>query len=109
MLHGSQCLSNRDTRSVRLPTSTAAARTCLRQARACHLCACADATDATQVAINWCICKGTVPIPGAKSLAQAQENLGALGWRLAASEEAALDAAAQSIKKGMVQNIFQTA
>ena len=26
--------------------------------------------------------QGTVPIPGAKDLAQAKENLGALGWRL---------------------------
>ena len=53
----------------------------------------------SQVAINWCICKGTVPIPGAKSLAQAEENLGALGWRLAASEEAALDAAGLAARR----------
>jgi hypothetical protein len=26
--------------------------------------------------------QGTVPIPGAKDLKQAKENLGALGWRL---------------------------
>ena len=39
----------------------------------------------------------------------AQDNLGALGWRLTASEELALDTAAVSISKGMVQNIFQTA
>ncbi|KXZ43023.1 hypothetical protein GPECTOR_106g117 [Gonium pectorale] len=62
----------------------------------------------SQVAINWCMAKGTVPIPGAKDLAQAQENLGALGWRLGAGEVAELDAAASRIKKGMVQNIFQT-
>jgi pyridoxine 4-dehydrogenase len=41
-------------------------------------------------------------------LAQAQENLGALGWRLSAGELAELDKAAARIKKGMVQNIFQT-
>ena len=29
-----------------------------------------------QVAINWCICKGAVPIPGAKSARQAQESAG---------------------------------
>lgn len=45
---------------------------------------------------------------GAKDLAQAQENLGALGWRLSAGEQAELDKAAARIKKGMVQNIFQT-
>ncbi|KAF6153714.1 hypothetical protein GIB67_000947 [Kingdonia uniflora] len=28
-----------------------------------------------QVAINWCICKGTIPIPGMKSVKQAEENL----------------------------------
>ncbi|MEY3299906.1 MAG: hypothetical protein RLZZ597_3166 [Cyanobacteriota bacterium] len=39
-----------------------------------------------QVAINWCMAKGTIPIPGAKSLAQAQQNLGALGWSLGAGE-----------------------
>ncbi|GLC52517.1 hypothetical protein PLESTB_000638500 [Pleodorina starrii] len=61
-----------------------------------------------QVAINWCMCKGTVPIPGAKDLGQARENLGALGWRLGAGEVAELDRAAAGIKKGMVQNIFQT-
>lgn len=62
-----------------------------------------------QVAINWCISKGCVPIPGAKTLAMAQDNIAALDWRLAAAEEAALDSAAAGIGKGMVQNIFQTA
>ncbi|MDX2229179.1 MAG: aldo/keto reductase [Leptolyngbyaceae cyanobacterium bins.349] len=62
----------------------------------------------SQVAINWCICKGTIPIPGAKSLAQATENLGALGWRLDANEIAALDQVVKTLDKQMVQNIFQT-
>jgi pyridoxine 4-dehydrogenase len=62
----------------------------------------------SQVAINWCMCKGTIPIPGAKTVAQAKENLGALGWRLDASEVIALDRAAASTDKKMVQNIFQT-
>eukprot|EP00775_Hariotina_reticulata_P001988 gene1988-2310_t len=63
----------------------------------------------SQVAINWCICKGTVPIPGAKDMQQARENLGALGWRLSSAEVAELDAAAARCKSSMVQNIFQTA
>jgi aryl-alcohol dehydrogenase-like predicted oxidoreductase len=49
----------------------------------------------SQVALNWVICKGAVPIPGAKNAHQAQENAGALGWRLTESEIAALDAASQ--------------
>jgi pyridoxine 4-dehydrogenase len=61
----------------------------------------------SQVAINWCICKGTVPIPGAKSLEQAQQNIGALGWFLSDSEAAELDNAAARSDKKMVQNIFQ--
>ncbi|MEA5507331.1 aldo/keto reductase [Halotia wernerae UHCC 0503] len=62
----------------------------------------------SQIAINWCICKGTIPIPGAKSVQQAQENIGALGWQLDSNEIAALDQAAASTDKVMVQNIFQT-
>jgi pyridoxine 4-dehydrogenase len=62
----------------------------------------------SQVAINWCICKGTIPIPGAKSVEQAQQNIGALGWHLNASEIAELDQAAAKTDKKMVQNIFQT-
>lgn len=62
----------------------------------------------SQVAINWCISKGTIPIPGAKSVEQARENIGALGWQLDASEVAELDNAAGSSGKKMVQNIFQT-
>ena len=46
-----------------------------------------------QVALNWLIAQGTVPIPGAKDRAQASGNAGALGWSLRAAEIAALDAA----------------
>lgn len=62
----------------------------------------------SQVAINWALCKGTVPIPGARNLKQAQENLGAVGWRLDSGMVEALDQAALSVKKPMIQNIFQT-
>ena len=61
-----------------------------------------------QVALNWCIAKGTIPIPGAKSLQQAQDNLGALGWELKLGEVEALDLAASQASRTMVQNIFQT-
>lgn len=46
----------------------------------------------SQVALNWVICKGAVPIPGAKNARQAVDNAGALGWRLDSSEVAELDA-----------------
>lgn len=55
-----------------------------------------DKTPA-QVALNWLICKETVPIPGAKNARQARDNAGALGWRLNAEEVAALDAASRSV------------
>lgn len=44
-----------------------------------------------QVALNWCICKGTLPIPGAKNTRQAEQNAGALGWRLTEREINLLD------------------
>ena len=35
-------------------------------------------THMGQVALNWVICKGAIPIPGASSAAQIDDNLGAL-------------------------------
>lgn len=52
-----------------------------------------------QVALNWCICKGTLPIPGAKNFGQAQMNAGATGWRLTLEQVAALDAASDRFTK----------
>ena len=52
-----------------------------------------ESKSPAQVALNWVICKGGVPIPGAKNALQAQENIGALGWRLDDNQIAALDAA----------------
>ena len=51
-----------------------------------------------QAALNWTICKGTVPIPGAKNAKQAAENLGAMGWRLSPEEVAALDEASNLLE-----------
>ena len=50
-----------------------------------------------QVALNWVICKGAVPIPGAKNARQAVSNAGALGWRLTDDEVQALDDASDTI------------
>ncbi|GBF79209.1 aldo/keto reductase [Aphanothece sacrum] len=62
----------------------------------------------SQVALNWCICKGTIPIPGAKSVKQMEDNLGAMGWKLNDGEVTELDKVANHLEKKMVQNIFQT-
>jgi aryl-alcohol dehydrogenase-like predicted oxidoreductase len=56
-----------------------------------------DGKSPSQVALNWVIGKGAVPIPGAKNAKQAQENAAALGWRLAEAEMAALDAESQKL------------
>jgi aryl-alcohol dehydrogenase-like predicted oxidoreductase len=52
-----------------------------------------------QVALNWILCKGGLPIPGAKTAAQARENAGAVGWRLNPAEVAELDEASKSFKR----------
>lgn len=50
-----------------------------------------------QVALNWTIYQGTIPIPGAKNARQARDNAGALGWRLSAAEVSALETAAAEV------------
>jgi aryl-alcohol dehydrogenase-like predicted oxidoreductase len=50
----------------------------------------ADRTPA-QVALNWLVSKGTVPIPGAKNADQARHNAGGVGWSLTTDQVAALD------------------
>lgn len=50
-----------------------------------------------QIAINWVICKGALPIPGAKNFIQAEQNVGALDWRLTDEEIRALDEASDQL------------
>jgi pyridoxine 4-dehydrogenase len=50
-----------------------------------------------QVAVNYCMTKGTVPIPGAKDTRQAEAVVGCLGWRLEEGEVAELESAAKII------------
>lgn len=50
-----------------------------------------------QVAINWTIGQGVLPIPGAKDRRQAEENAGAAGWRLGEEAVARLDAASAAL------------
>jgi aryl-alcohol dehydrogenase-like predicted oxidoreductase len=54
---------------------------------------------AGQVALNWAICKGTIPIPGVKNQSQAEQNYAAAGWRLNESEVALLDDLSDRIYK----------
>jgi aryl-alcohol dehydrogenase-like predicted oxidoreductase len=63
---------------------------CLREIGEAH-----GGKSPAQVALNWLIAKGAVPIPGAKNARQAQENAAALGWSLAACEIARLDEESQ--------------
>jgi aryl-alcohol dehydrogenase-like predicted oxidoreductase len=53
-----------------------------------------------QVALNWLIQRGALPIPGAKNVGQATENTGALGWALDESEVELLDTATRAWRRG---------
>jgi aryl-alcohol dehydrogenase-like predicted oxidoreductase len=61
----------------------------------------------SQVALNWIIAKGAIPIPGAKNRAQAEDNAGALGWSVDADDLAALDAAALPGLRGLGNRVWQ--
>jgi diketogulonate reductase-like aldo/keto reductase len=60
-----------------------------------------------QVALNWVIAKGVVPIPGAKNRHQAEENAGALGWAIDDEDLARLDRAALSGVRSLQGRIWQ--
>ena len=62
-----------------------------------------------QVSLNWIICKGAIPIPGASNVEQVRDNAGALGWRLSTDDVAALDAAADALEFEFRGSGFQTA
>jgi len=50
-----------------------------------------------QVALNYIVCKGVVPIPGAGSAAQVKDNIGAMGWRLTDTEVSILEEEADEL------------
>ncbi|OAE21105.1 hypothetical protein AXG93_3661s1300 [Marchantia polymorpha subsp. ruderalis] len=52
----------------------------------------------TQVALNYLICKGALPIPGCKSAELARLQLGVLGWRLEDAEVALLEQRKRDLK-----------
>jgi aryl-alcohol dehydrogenase-like predicted oxidoreductase len=53
----------------------------------------------SQVSLNWLICKGALPIPGAKNIKQSEDNAGGAGWRLTEEEVAKLDDATDDIRE----------
>lgn len=50
-----------------------------------------------QVALNYIICKGAIPIPGCRTESQLDDNLGAMGWRLSATEVKMLELEADKL------------
>ena len=60
-----------------------------------------------QVALNWVMAKGAVPIPGAKNRRQAEENAGALGWQLDGDDVSRLDRAALPGLRSVASRLWQ--
>jgi pyridoxine 4-dehydrogenase len=44
-----------------------------------------------QIAMNWVICKGAIPIPTPKNREQLDDVCGCLGWKLTQEDEERLD------------------
>lgn len=57
----------------------------------------------SQVALNWVICKGALPIPGAKNAKQAEENAGGAGWHLTDDDVALLDEVTDNFREYVVK------
>ncbi len=75
--------------------------TVLRRVGAAH-----ERTPA-QVALQWLITKGAVPIPGAKNRQQAEDNAGGKGWSMTADEIAELDRAGLSGIRNLQSRFWQ--
>lgn len=56
-----------------------------------------ESVSASQVALNWIISKGVVPIVGATSPKYLKDAIGALGWRLSAADCTFLEQVADSL------------
>lgn len=53
-----------------------------------------------QIALNYIISKGAVPIPGCRTVTQLKDNLGAMGWRLSTTEIKMLELEADKLGFG---------
>jgi aryl-alcohol dehydrogenase-like predicted oxidoreductase len=60
-----------------------------------------------QVALQWLIAKGAVPIPGAKNRQQAEDNAGGKGWSLSPDELAELDRVSLSGVRNLQSRFWQ--
>jgi aryl-alcohol dehydrogenase-like predicted oxidoreductase len=58
-----------------------------------------DGKTVAQVALNWVIRKGAIPIPGAKNATQMEQNIGGKGWKLTDDEMSLLDELSDSVAK----------
>ena len=58
-----------------------------------------EGKNTSQVALNWVIQKGALPIPGAKNANQAAQNLGATGWQLKADEMDLLEDLSKNLQR----------
>jgi len=54
----------------------------------------------SQIALNYIISKGAVPIPGCRTVSQLKDNIGAMGWRLTATEVKMLELEADKLGFG---------
>jgi pyridoxine 4-dehydrogenase len=54
----------------------------------------------SQIALNYIISKGAIPIPGCRTATQLEDNLGAMGWRLSETEIKKLELQADSLGFG---------
>lgn len=60
----------------------------------------------SQVALNWVIAKGAIPIAGVKTPRQAAEDFGALKWSLSQSEVSELDAASDALGAAPLKTLW---
>ena len=65
--------------------------------RAMEAIASARGKTVAQVALNYIICKGALPIAGSRTADQVTDNLGALGWRLSEDEVTLLEHTADGL------------
>mmetsp|Transcript_686 Transcript_686/g.2048 ORF Transcript_686/g.2048 Transcript_686/m.2048 type:complete len:410 (-) Transcript_686:126-1355(-) len=56
-----------------------------------------DDVPVSQVALNWARAKGTIPIPGARTVKQAKQNIGSMDWSMTDAEVALLDEASSEV------------
>ena len=63
-----------------------------------------EGKTASQVALNWIISKGALPIPGVKNMDQVVKNAGAIGWHLSKDETDQLDELSDSVSSRISGN-----